>query len=168
MSIISNTTVLSNFAAVNKVELLHQLYQRLYMPTAVYDEIRRGLDEGYAFYNALIGHVYPLNDNGWIHLTSVSGEVELRALARLPRKIHSGEAECLAIAKQRQWLLLTDDRAAREAAHAWGIPLSGTLGSLVLAVERSYCSLEQANTYLSLMIQQGYRSFVVDLSTLLL
>lgn len=50
MSVISNTTVLSNFASIDQVDLLQKLYTRLFMPTAVYDEIRRWLDEGYSFY----------------------------------------------------------------------------------------------------------------------
>ncbi|MDX1523239.1 MAG: hypothetical protein R3264_16560, partial [Anaerolineae bacterium] len=89
MSVISNTTVLSNFAAIGQLDLLRTLYPRLYLPTAVYDEIRRGLDEGYAFYRPLIDQVYPLHDDGWIHLTHVAGEAELRHLGNLPRKIHA-------------------------------------------------------------------------------
>jgi predicted nucleic acid-binding protein len=82
MSVISNTTVLSNFAGVNQLHLLHQLHQRLYIPTAVYDEIRRGLEEGYAFCHTVVNQVYPVKEKGWIHLTSVSGEAELTAFGR--------------------------------------------------------------------------------------
>jgi uncharacterized protein len=167
MSIISNTTVLSNFAAIDQLGLLQELYPLLYLPTAVYDEIRRGLDEGYTFYRPLIDQVYPMHDDGWLQLTHVAGETELRHLGSLPRKIHVGEAECLAIARERGWLLLTDDRAARVLAQEWQIALSGTLGSLALMVEQGLCPLAQANLYLSQMIQQGYRSFVTDLSILL-
>jgi hypothetical protein len=167
MPIISNTTVLSNFAAIDQLGLLQKLYPLLYLPTAVYDEIRRGLDEGYTFYRPLIDQVYPIHDDGWLHLAHVAGETELRHLGSLPRKIHAGEAECLAIAKERGWLLLTDDRAARMLAQEWQIALSGTLGSLALMVEQGLCPLAQANLYLSQMIQQGYRSFVTDLSILL-
>ena len=167
MSIISNTTVLSNFAAINQLGLLRKLYPRLYIPTAVYDEIRRGLDEGYTFYRALLDQVFPFHDDGWLHLTHVDGESELRLLGKLPRKIHAGEADCLAIARKRRWLLLTDDRAARRIAKTWHIALSGMLGSLVLMVEQNLCPLAQANHYLLQMIEQGYRSFVTDLSVLL-
>lgn len=167
MSVISNTTVLSNFAAIDQLSLLRELYPRLYLPTAVYDEIRRGQDEGYIFYGSLIDQVYPIHDDGWLHLTHVAGETELRHLGSLPRKIHAGEAECLAIARERGWLLLTDDRAARKIAEAWQIALSGTLGSLVLMAEQDLCPLRQANLYLSQMIQQGYRSFVTDITVLM-
>ena len=97
----------------------------------------------------------------------MTGEAEIRALRELPRKIHQGEAACLVIARQRNWLFLSDDRAARKIAAAWAIKLSGTLGCLVLAVEKQICSLTQANRYLTQMIEQGYRSSVNDLSALL-
>jgi uncharacterized protein len=167
MSIISNTTVLSNFAAINQLDLLQKLYARLYMPTAVYEEIRRGLDEGYIFYRPLMDRIYPFQDNGWIYLTHVAGDTELRRLGKLPPRIHAGEAECLVIARERDWLLLTDDRAARKIARAWSVPLSGTLGTLLLLVEKDICPLPEANDYLSQMIGQGYRSYVTDLNVLL-
>ncbi len=167
MSIISNTTLLSNFAAIGQLDLLRELYPRLYVPTAVYNEIRYGLDEGYTFYRPLIEQVYPHHNDGWIHLTHIVGETELLRLSQLPRKIHAGEAECLSIARERGWLLLTDDRAARKIAKSWQVALSGTLGTLVLMVEQDIYPLAQANDHLSQMIRQGYRSFVTDLSVLL-
>jgi uncharacterized protein len=167
MSIISNTTVLSNFAAINQLSLLQQLHSRLFVPTAVYDEIRRGLDEGYTFSQSILTQIYPFYDHGWIHLTSVTSDNELRYLGQLPPKIHAGEAECLAIAQGRGWLLLTDDRAARKLARAGHIALSGTLGCLVLMVEQAICPSAEANHHLSEMIHQGYRSPVTDLTTLL-
>lgn len=167
MSVVCNTTVLSNFAAIDQIDVLRQLFKSLYIPAAVYDEISRGLDEGYTFYRALEALIYPFHDNGWIRLTNVAGETELHALGTLPRKIHRGEAECLVIAQQRAWLFLSDDRAARKIAVNWGITLSGTLGCLVLAIEQQYYPLAQANHYLVQMIDQGYRSPIADLSVLL-
>jgi len=64
-------------------------------------------------------------------------------------------------------MILTDDRAARRVARQWRIPLSGSIGCLVLAVEQGYSSLSAANDYLNQMIQSGYRSPYTDLSPLL-
>ncbi|MCA9922518.1 MAG: hypothetical protein KC421_09105 [Anaerolineales bacterium] len=167
MSIICNTTILSNFATIDQLDLLRQLYGRITIPTAVYEEIQVGIEEGYTFCRDIETAVYPFHADGWIQATNVTGEAEFRALVELPRKIHQGEAACLVIARQRNWLFLTDDRAARKIATAWGIKLSGTLGCLVLAVEKQHCSLAQANRYLAQMIQQGYRSPVNDLTAFL-
>jgi predicted nucleic acid-binding protein len=54
MSIISNTTVLSNFANIGQLDVLRRLYQILYIPTEVYEEISAGLEEGYLFYQDVI------------------------------------------------------------------------------------------------------------------
>ncbi len=167
MSIIFNTTVLSNFATIGQLDLLKQLYGRITIPMAVYEEIQVGVEEGYTFCQELEAAIYPFNENGWIRLTNITNEAELQALAKLPRKIHQGESACLVISKQRGWLFLTDDRAARKIATAWNIKLSGTLGCLVLAIENQLCSLNEANRYLAKMIQYGYRSPINDLSALL-
>jgi predicted nucleic acid-binding protein len=85
----------------------------------------------------------------------------------LPSRLHQGEAACLAIAQHRSWTLLTDDWLARREAERLGIRKSGSIGCLVLAVERGLCTLEQANSWLTEMIQHNYRSPVADLTPLL-
>lgn len=167
MSIISNTTVLSNFAAIDQLEILRKLFGRLYLPTQVYDEIRAGLEEGYHFYNEIPQQIYPFKDDGWLNLISVTGEDEIRSLQNLPKSLHAGEAACLTIAHHRGWLLLTDDQAARKTAVQWDISLSGSIGCLVLAAEKNIYSLDEANNYLHQMIQAGYRSPSTDLSLFL-
>jgi predicted nucleic acid-binding protein len=64
-------------------------------------------------------------------------------------------------------MLLTDDKAARDEARRRGIQLSGSIGCLVLAVERGHCTLTQANAWLQDMILHDYRSPVSDLTPLL-
>jgi predicted nucleic acid-binding protein len=167
MSVISNTTVISNFASIGQLDLLRRLYGVLYISTQVYEEIQTGLAEGYKFYADIDQLVHPLVAQGWIRLTSLANEQELYLFGKLPPRLHQGEASCLAIAQSRGWTLLTDDRAARIQASNLGIRLSGTLGCLVLAVERGLCTPERANLWLSHMIQVGYRSPVADLTTLL-
>jgi predicted nucleic acid-binding protein len=45
--------------------------------------------------------------------------------------------------------------------------VSGSIGCLVLAVERGLYSLSQANTWLDQMIQQGYHAPITDLTPLI-
>jgi predicted nucleic acid-binding protein len=167
MRVIVNTTVISNFASIGQLDVLRQLYGSLAMSTDVYDEIQAGLAEGYRFYEGIEQWVEPLAEGGWIHLTSMSHEQELRYFRELPARLHRGEIASLAIARHRGWLLLTDDRAARTEATRLGVPVSGSLGCLVLAIERHLCSLSQANIWLQEMIHQGYHSPVTDLAPLL-
>jgi len=167
MSTIVNTTVISNFASIGQLELLRRLYGKLYISVEVYEEIQMGLEEGYLFYIAVDQQISPISKAGWIHLTSMANEQEFRLFGEFPARLHRGEASSLAIAHHRRWLLLTDDLDARAAATRLGVRISGSLGCLVLAVERKLCSLEQANSWLNQMIREGYRAPVNDLTSLL-
>jgi hypothetical protein len=167
VSVIVNTTVLSNFAAIEQLDLLHQLYGTIHIPPEVYQEIRMGLEEGYRFYQGIDRLVHPFVKDGWIRLVGAWAEEELHLLEDLFQRLHQGEAACLAIAHHGDWLLLTDDLAARQEAERLGIRRSGSVGCLVLAVERDLCSLEQANHWLAMMIAHNYRSPVTDLTPLL-
>jgi predicted nucleic acid-binding protein len=166
LSIISNTTVISNFARIEQLGVLQALYGSIHLSVQVYDEIQQGLEEGYAFFAGLDQFVYPFVADGWIKLVSMRDHDELLFFGELPRGLHSGEASCIAIARYRNWTLLTDDQAARTCALGLGIRVSGTLGCLLLAAERELCTEKQANAYLKQMIHQGYRSPVHDLAVL--
>jgi len=166
MDVISNTTVLSNFAASEHLDLLRVLYPVLHISPEVYTEVHEGLDEGYLFYAAVDRVVYPMVESGWIRVTAMAEE-EIKLLGMLPKRLHQGEASSLAIAKTRQWVLLTDDVAARKTAARMEIRFSGSLGRLALAVERGICSLSEANEWLAEMMGQGYHSPVTDLRPLL-
>jgi len=166
MIFVCNTTVLSNFAATHQLDCLKSLFQQIYMPTAVYEEIQNGIEEGYDFFEGIEKVVSPFTKSGWIQLTNVADDDGIRLLGMLPRNIHQGEAACLVVAKQRNGLFLTDDRAARKYARMWQIPLSGSLGCLRLAVDKGFYTLPEANGLLKQMINYGYRSPIVDLADL--
>lgn len=113
MSVISNTTVISNYACIAHLDLLEQLFSQIHISTDVYQEIQAGLDEGYSFYDGIEQCIYPITPNGWIKLNSMSHEQEIQMFASMPRRLHRGEASCIAIALHRGWFFLTDDKAAR-------------------------------------------------------
>jgi predicted nucleic acid-binding protein len=167
MNSVVNSTVLSNFSAIGQLDLLHAVMGRLYLPIEIYDEIIAGQLAGYAFYDGIERHIVPLSATGWLELITLSAE-ELQLISSLPARLHRGEGACLCIARQRGWGFLTDDRAARQQAFEWGIPVSGTLGVLLLAVEDGRVTVDEGNALLRSMVQQArYHSPVTDLSVLL-
>ncbi len=167
MSVITNTTVIINFAAIGRLDLLRRLFGAIHLPTEVYAEILDGQAEGYTYLNGIESQIAPLTTDGWLLLISQEGDEELRRYGTLPAGLHRGEAACLAIAGNRNWLLLTDDRAARAEARRQHITLSGSIGCLVLAVERGVSTLDEANTDLAAMIAQGYHAPLTDLGPLI-
>ena len=167
MSVVSNTTVISNFAAIGRLDVLEQLFGTLFIPTDVYSEIEAGLEEGYTFYQGIDQLVRPINPSGWLRLTSVSNDREIAALVALPAELHAGERACLVIGAERGWLVLTDDAAARRQARLMRIHLSGSIGCLVNACRGDILSVDDANACLNAMMAAGYRSPVSDLNALL-
>ncbi|MEZ4556281.1 MAG: hypothetical protein R2854_07475 [Caldilineaceae bacterium] len=78
-----------------------------------------------------------------------------------------GEAACLAVARTEGHRVFTDDRDARRFAIQLQVPISGTLGILVLAVDKGILTLEEGDHYLGHMIEAGYRAPFATLVTLL-
>ena len=158
MKVIANTTVISNFASVRQLELLHSLLVEVYISTEVYGEIQDGITEGIEHYQGIEEDIYPFSLDGWLHLTSLQGDDELRLFNSLPAALHRGESSCLAIASARGWAFITDDSRARKAARSLGIPISGTLGLLIEAVKADLLSVSEVDNLLHEMILLGYRS----------
>lgn len=167
MNRVINATVLSNFAAVEQLGILQVSAGPLYLPVEVYDELVAGRLGGYSFYDSIEQYIEPFVSGGWLRLVSMV-DSELRLSLTLPRLLHAGERACLSIARQRSWGLLTDDRSARQQAAAWNIPLSGTIGVLLEAIENDVLTLDAANAVLTdMIVRANYRSPVADLGELL-
>jgi predicted nucleic acid-binding protein len=78
MKVICNTTVISNFAAVNALAILRDVVRELHISTEVYAEIQDGLADGCDFYEGLDAQIYPIAPDGWLHLTAFENDAELR------------------------------------------------------------------------------------------
>jgi predicted nucleic acid-binding protein len=168
MSILINTTILSNFAAVGRLDLLQALYKTVLIAHPVYEEIQRGWEEGYNFLADLEAHIFPFYPDGWLHLVGLEGQAELALYQTIPTKLHRGEAVSLTIAAQRGYQFLTDDQAARRYAAQMDVSVGGTLGILIQLIKREMLTLEAANEALrQMIIKAKYRSPVTDLGLLL-
>lgn len=167
MSIVVNTTVISNFAAVDRLGLLRELFGVVHIPPEVYQEVRTGLEEGYRFYAGVEDLIHPLSADGWIRMVGVGEEGALRLLDDLLNGLDQGEAACVALAVERGWTILTDDAAGRKEARRMGMSPSGSVGCLARAVERGLCTVQEGNALLAQMIDWGYRAPATDLCPVL-
>ena len=59
MNRVVNCTVLSNFAAVGRLDLLRDTVGALYLPAEVYDEVLAGQMAGFSFYDSIEQHMTP-------------------------------------------------------------------------------------------------------------
>lgn len=151
-----DNTVLSNFAAVKRPEVVLRLWPGEVCATpGVLQEYQEAvLTRNYA-------------PESWVELpvlelTATENEYALS----LPDPLGKGERECIAVAVYRQGSFVSDDSHARAVARSRGIALSGTLGILVACPAFGILTFAQANTLLKKMIIAGYRSPVDNLGKL--
>ena len=136
MMVVSDTTPVNYLILIDQIHLLRELYGRVVLPQAVYDETQR---EG-----------TPEKVRTW--MGNVPGWVEVRAAATSDQalKLGAGEREAIALAEElKADLLLVDDGKARRAARARGLAVTGTLAVLVTAADRGLIDLTAAIAALS-------------------
>jgi len=150
-----DTTVLSNFATLRRLQLVQEAFPDVAAPRAVLDELAEG---------RRLGH-FPSLEWTWLREIQLQPE-ELQAFEGLRAGLGHGEAACLAVAQVRRALLLTDDQAARRRAKAFGVELSGSVGVLSRLVDAGVLTLEEANGMLHRLIEAGYWSPVSSLQEL--
>jgi len=156
---IFDTTVLSNFAAVGRLDLLRERYRgRAFTTLDVADELRKGVKAGYTYLELALADIDPEDQENWIRVLVPQSRSEHRLRARFDDRLDAGEASCLALAATRKLTLVTDDKAARQAAKNQAVPVAGTVGILIQLVRSSALSLSEANALLAELIQQRYRS----------
>lgn len=155
-----NTTVLSNFAQVDHVELLLDL-PRLVTVDAVREELEDGVDTHPYLERALTALQ---EDIPVITPSSSAEELEAEFLETLD----PGEAQALAVAAAVDGMIVTDDGDARENAKRRDVDLTGSIGLLVRFVEDGHVSAETADTYLKRWIDEaGFRSPARDFDVFL-
>jgi predicted nucleic acid-binding protein len=165
--IIFDTTVLSNFAAVDQIALLSLRYRSSACTTlAVVEELQRGVESGYHYLHRALSIVSLFDADGWLAVRTIDAAAEQLLYARLRTDLHAGEASCLAAAKYHALVLASDDLAARKIAGGYGVAVTGTLGILVRLVREQQLTLTVANDILHQMIQRRFRSPVTGLDEL--
>ena len=123
MIVVSNASPVVNLAAVNQLELLRRLYQRVLIPEAVFRELRAsGLPQFRGGGEAEIS---------WLAPRTVANRALVSSLLL---ELDGGEAEAIALATEAGAdLLLIDERRGRRIAGSLGLRVLGLLGVLLEA-----------------------------------
>ena len=125
MIVVSNTSPISNLAAIGQLELLQQLYGNIIIPPAVYQELINSGDTDPA--------TLAVQTLDWIQTQPVSDRVLLETLQT---NLDPGEAEAITLAvKINAQRLIIDERRGRNEAIRLGLQVTGLLG-IVLAAKQ--------------------------------
>jgi len=126
--IISDTTALIILAKTNHLELLTNLIDKVYVPTAVMEEIGYKNDEvKYIIEQARFIEVKKITNQ------SILKEVKLSNLDR-------GEVEAISLALETDLSLIIDERLGRRYAESKGVKIIGLLGILKANLVKEHIS----------------------------
>ncbi len=126
MKVVSNASPLVNLSRISQLTLLPQLFGRVLLPEAVWQEVvedgrgQPGADE--------------IRRATWVERVPVSNQQLVHSLRQ---DLDPGEAEAIALAVEidADWLLM-DERLGRETAGHFGRPCIGLVGILGVAKQR--------------------------------
>ena len=125
-----DTDILSMFGKVRSINTLKQLFNELYVPTAVYEELLKAKDVGLSFID------YVLDDIEVINLSEEEHH-EYISLLKNEKYLHKGEVQAIIVCKHRSGVLLTNDKKAKKFCTKNGIPCFDIKGILLAFLLRN-------------------------------
>ncbi|RLI86256.1 MAG: hypothetical protein DRO76_04195 [Candidatus Altiarchaeales archaeon] len=146
--IIADTSVLSAFAIIQRIDLLKKILGRIYIPKAVFLEILDSKDE------RLIKEVKRYIDEKFISILRPEPIKEMEEFKERNR-LGPGESEAILIAKHEKGVILLDDKRAREVAKHEKVECYGTLALLRICYEKRVVEKEELKSVLDNVIEKG-------------
>jgi len=127
--VISDTSVITNLAAIHHLKLLSQLYNQVTIPESVYREL--------VDIEPPVPGTLEVQGAAWLEVRALVNRGVVEHLENDVR-LDPGEAEAIALAIELNAdLLLIDERRGRAAADRLGIKITGLLGILVEAKQKN-------------------------------
>ena len=139
MTVVVDAGPLLALAKLGLMRILHQLYNQVLVPSAVYEEaVLQGLAKGYP-------DAYVIRDavlRGELTVISLTDQVLLDNVNKLPLGRGEKQVIHLGLTVTPTWVLI-DDQLARKAASRFGLHVKGTVGIIVSAYRQERMTLEE-------------------------
>jgi predicted nucleic acid-binding protein len=135
-----DATVVSNFASTDGITFLTTLLDSPVVSPAIRDEIERGEHAGYEYLGSAVevfGEELPVRE-----VPSEADDSDIRD------RLDIGEAESILGVLAHGGTVATDDLAARRVAESRDLPVTGSIGLLVLGIEREQIDSKTADEWL--------------------
>lgn len=125
-----NTSPIIYLSSINKISLLKELFQEVFIPEAVNREVIAGSEDNFGFEEIL--------REKWIKTKKINNELAKKYLLT---DIDDGEAEVIVLADELQAnTIIMDDKLGRKIARLRGFNVIGTLRLLVIAKDKGMIS----------------------------
>ena len=140
--VIVNSTPLIILSNIGHLHILKNLYQQIFIPSAVFSEVTAKNDSA-------CQQIFQNTD--WIKVLQCKNFDS----KKYPPKLHSGEVEVFILAQDLNAdLVILDDNAAKKTAKCLGLTVTGTLGVLIKAKREGFINSLQAS--INLMLEKGF------------
>ena len=144
MIVVSDTSPITNLAAIGHLDLLRQIYGQIIIPDAVFQELTSA---GGQHPGAVIQQLH------WVETRAVSNSLLVTALGV---ELDEGEAEAIALAQELSAdVLLIDEHLGRAAATRLGVRIIGLLGVLIEAKHRGL--IQEIKAPVDALMKLGFR-----------
>lgn len=144
-SVISDTTALIILAKSDKLELLSNLFEVIYIPEAVKEELD--------FKDDIVK--YRIDRFETITIQPVTNREILTKIQKL--NIDRGEVEAISLALELNLRLIIDERKGRKIAITQGLKVIGALGILIENYRQNFISLDETRYCFNLFKKSGLR-----------
>ena len=129
MIVVSDTSPITSLAAIGQLDLLRQLYSKILIPEAVYQELTST--------ETPVPGSSEIKTLEWIQVRQVTNRSLVATL--LGQQLDEGECEAIALfIELNAELLLIDERRGRAEADRLGLRITGLLGVLVEAKQKGF------------------------------
>jgi predicted nucleic acid-binding protein len=141
LKVVSNSTPLIALASINRLDILEKLYQEVFIPKAVMEEVS---------IHEKVGSI-EIQKSKFIKVIEVKNK---EAKQFFQTSLHDGEVETIILYREMNAdLCIIDDLLARKYAKYHDIKITGTLGVLLKAKEKKLIS--QLNSVMDELIKNG-------------
>ena len=137
--IVSDSTALIVLFDLDRVELLENLFEVVYITPTVFEEI---------------SVKYPVALPSFMRVEKLKDDELFNSLRIL---LDLGESEAIALAKEKNLLIIIDEKRGRKIARGLGLKVIGLLGVVYLNVKKGFLTKREAVSFVENAIEHGYR-----------
>ena len=149
MIVISDTTPIISLMKVDRLDLLQQLFDVVYIPMAVYRELTE--NEAYP------REAKRVQECDFLCVEKVENEKSVAILRNLTG-LDAGESEAIILADEKQSdVLLMDENKGRQVAKKMGIAITGTIGILMQAFDEKMLTRADVEECIEHLKESGIR-----------
>ena len=149
MIVVSDTTPIISLMKVGQLELLHKMFDVVFIPRAVYLELTEN--------KTFLEEAKIIQECKFIYVEKVGNEKSVIILRNFTG-LDAGESEAIILADEKcSDVLLMDEHKGRQVAKKMGITITGTIGILTQAFDEGILTKEDVKGCIEQLKENGIR-----------